>query len=185
MNDNTYYASLGRRFVALFLDGLVLAIPAAFATHVLPFIGGFIVFLFYGPVFESSVLRATPGKYWMGIQVVDIQGRRISFASALIRNLIKVFSSAILFIGYIVALFSNRKQALHDMLADTVVVYGRGTHPVGEAWLESARDLFGTKVFKNSGDAISQIERLQSLREKGAISDEEFEREKKRILGNH
>jgi uncharacterized RDD family membrane protein YckC len=51
-----------------------------------------------------------------------MQGRRISFARASGRYFGKILSSAILMIGYIMAGFTAKKQALHDILADCLVL---------------------------------------------------------------
>ena len=182
METNAYYASLGSRLVAFFLDCLVLAIPCAIASHVIPFVGGLVILFFYAPVLECSQMRATLGKYWMGIQVTDLQGRRISFQSALIRNLVKLFSTGILFLGCLVAFFTSKKQTLHDLLADTVVVYGRDEQPIATAWENSVRGIFGGEVFQRPSDTISKLERLQRLREKGTITEEEFQAEKRKIM---
>jgi uncharacterized RDD family membrane protein YckC len=82
----------------------------------------FLVQLFYYALFESSRLRATPGKMALGIVVTDREGRQVSFARALGRNLGKILSGLILSIGYIMAGLTARKQALHDMMADCLVV---------------------------------------------------------------
>lgn len=76
----------------------------------------------YFSAFESSRSQATPGKMALGIIVTDGQYQRLSFARALGRNLGKILSNMILMIGYIMAGFTARKQALHDMLADCVVI---------------------------------------------------------------
>ena len=54
--------------------------------------------------------------------VTDEQGRRISLARALGRNLGKVLSTACCFLGFIIALLTQRSQALHDLLASTLVL---------------------------------------------------------------
>ena len=181
METNLYYSSLTRRMVAFFLDCLILALPCAFASHLIPFVGGLVVWFFYAPVLESSELRATLGKYWMGIQVADLQGRRISFQSALIRNLVKLFSTAIFFLGCLVALFTSKKQALHDLLADTVVVYGRNEQSVTGAWENSVRGVFGSEVFHRLPIHL-EARAASGAPEKGAITEEEFQAEKKKIM---
>src|SRR5215472_15473954 len=74
----------------------------------------------YEAAMESSSKQATLGKMALGLKVTDEQGRRISFARATARYFSKIIS-AILFIGYIMAGFTARKQALHDMIAGTLV----------------------------------------------------------------
>ena len=181
-NTTAHYTSFGRRFIALFLDALILALPCAITAQAIPFLGAVLIFIFYAPIFECSRLRATPGKYWMGIEVADLQEERISFQVSLIRNIAKLFSSALFFLGYVVALFTSKKQSLHDLLANTVVIYGRHEYSVVDAWVETIREVFGSKIFKNSTDPLSKLERLQILREKNALTEEEFQKEKDKLL---
>jgi uncharacterized RDD family membrane protein YckC len=70
---------------------------------------------------ESSSRQATLGKMALALKVTDLEGRRISFARATGRHFAKFISGAILLIGYIMAGFTDRKQALHDMIAGTLV----------------------------------------------------------------
>jgi len=83
--------------------------------------GPSIVILIYQSAMESSKYQGTLGKMLVGIKVVTSEGEPISFANALGRNLGRILSS-FLFIGYFMVLFTDRKQALHDMMADTLVV---------------------------------------------------------------
>jgi len=76
----------------------------------------------YFAMMESSVYQATLGKMALGLQVTDRQGNRIGFARASGRFFGKIVSGMILLIGYMMAGWTERKQALHDMLADTLVV---------------------------------------------------------------
>jgi uncharacterized RDD family membrane protein YckC len=72
----------------------------------------------YWALLESSALQATPGKRALGLVVTDLQGRRISFARASGR----FFPGMILWIGFITIAFTEKKQALHDMLAGCLVL---------------------------------------------------------------
>jgi uncharacterized RDD family membrane protein YckC len=76
----------------------------------------------YEALMESSSYQATLGKLAVGIKVCDLYGRRISFARATGRHFGKILSGLILLIGYIMAAFTERKQALHDIMAGTLVV---------------------------------------------------------------
>jgi uncharacterized RDD family membrane protein YckC len=76
----------------------------------------------YFTIFESSSLQATPGKMALGIIVTDLSGNRISFARANGRYWGKILSGLTLGIGYIMAGFTRKKQALHDIMAGTLVV---------------------------------------------------------------
>jgi uncharacterized RDD family membrane protein YckC len=59
----------------------------------------------------------------LGLKVTDLEGRRISFLRATARHFAKIVSGMILLIGFIMAGFTERKQALHDMIAGTLVVH--------------------------------------------------------------
>jgi len=61
----------------------------------------------------------------LGLIVTDMDGRRISVLRALGRYFAKFLSGLILFIGYIMVAFTDRKQGLHDLLASTLVVKGK------------------------------------------------------------
>jgi uncharacterized RDD family membrane protein YckC len=71
---------------------------------------------------ESSASGNTFGKRAVGIRVVDLQGQRISFGNATGRYFGKILSALIVLIGYFMAGFTARKQALHDMMAGTLVI---------------------------------------------------------------
>lgn len=74
---------------------------------------------------ESSPTQATLGKMTLGIIVTDTEGKRVSFGRATGRHWAKIISGLILFIGYFMAAFTSRKQALHDIIADCLVVVKR------------------------------------------------------------
>src|SRR6185437_15822792 len=79
--------------------------------------------LLYYSIWESTKYQATPGKMAVGIKVSDIYGQRPTFLRALSRNFCKIFSSAILYIGYIMATTSDRNQALHDKMTSCVITH--------------------------------------------------------------
>jgi len=81
----------------------------------------FIGYAIYEVVLESSASQATLGKRIFDLKVTNLDGNRISLARALGRHFAKYISSVMLLIGFIVAGFSARKQALHDMIARTLV----------------------------------------------------------------
>jgi uncharacterized RDD family membrane protein YckC len=86
-------------------------------TFLLVVAGGWL----YEAFLESSSYQATLGKMIFGMKVTDLQGNRISFARATGRHFAKILSTMILFIGFIMVGFTERKQGLHDMLAGTLV----------------------------------------------------------------
>ncbi|MFC1717629.1 RDD family protein [Candidatus Poribacteria bacterium] len=76
----------------------------------------------YSALLESSPKQATLGKMALGIVVTDIDQERISFGRATGRYFAKIISGLTLCIGYIMAGFTEKKQALHDMMANCLVV---------------------------------------------------------------
>ncbi len=138
------YAGFWRRLAAIFLDGLIIgAVAAALGLPVVAPAGvgrvsieplGIVLAWLYFALMESSAKQATLGKMALGIIVTDEQGRRISFARATGRHFAKILSALTLLIGYLMAGFTRRKQALHDMLAGCLVLK-KGEHVVtGQAY---------------------------------------------------
>jgi len=76
----------------------------------------------YFALMESSALQGTLGKLALGLKVTDMQGQRISFARATGRYFGKFVSALIFCIGFLMAAFTSRKQALHDLMAETLVM---------------------------------------------------------------
>jgi len=132
------YAGFWRRFVAAIVDGILVSILETIVAVVLTAILGSgtgaslayainLVLVFgYFAYMESSPRQATLGKMLLGIKVTDLEGNRVSFGRALGRNLAKIVSAIIFMIGYIMAAFTGKKQALHDMIASCLVVQGKG-----------------------------------------------------------
>ena len=57
----------------------------------------------------------------MGLVVTDMNGQRITLLNAIGRYFSKIPSALILMIGYFMQPFTEKKQALHDMIAGTLV----------------------------------------------------------------
>jgi uncharacterized RDD family membrane protein YckC len=101
-------------------------VMALFAPFFMALLLGWIVFFIlqwlYFAVMESSPRQATFGKSVMSLRVTDAEGQRISFGHATGRFFAKLVSGMVpLGIGYIMAGFTERKQALHDLIAGTLV----------------------------------------------------------------
>jgi uncharacterized RDD family membrane protein YckC len=77
----------------------------------------------YHALMEGSEWQATLGKKALGLVVTDMGGQRVSFARATGRHFAKMITNLIpAFIGYIMAGFTAKKQAVHDMLAGCLVL---------------------------------------------------------------
>lgn len=137
------YAGFWVRFLAAFLDILVLgagvilfifAIAALLAYSgresllydrlALPLFYSVIIFITvsYYILMESGEDGATLGKRWLNIKIIDASGNQLTITRALARLILRVFSFALLTLGFLIQPFTRRKQAMHDLLAHTVVV---------------------------------------------------------------
>jgi uncharacterized RDD family membrane protein YckC len=101
---------------AAFMGPIILGYFLAFALFV-------VVQWLYFAGMESSARQATFGKAAMSLRVTDLEGRPLTFGHATGRFFAKIVSGLIpLAIGYIMAGFTEKKQALHDMIAGTLVL---------------------------------------------------------------
>jgi uncharacterized RDD family membrane protein YckC len=76
----------------------------------------------YYALFESSAAQGTLGKQALRLRVTDLSGRRISFARATGRYFAKIVSFITLCVGFVMIAFTGRRQGLHDLIAETVVL---------------------------------------------------------------
>jgi len=112
-------------FAVGFTLGLMMALSGIQDQEMLAAVGyvlGIVVQWLYFTLTESSEWQATPGKKMIGLKVTDMQGRPIGFGRANGRYWGKILSAVPLGIGFIMAGFTEKKQALHDMLAGTLVI---------------------------------------------------------------
>ena len=127
-----FWIRLGAHFVDGFIVGIGMMVIAfvwvlAFgmqATSVANDMLGFVMLAvgqIYHAYFVSSAKMATPGKRLCGLYVTDLEGHRLGFGRALWRNVAALFSYLTLYIGFFMAGFTERKQALHDKIAGTLV----------------------------------------------------------------
>ena len=139
------YAGFWLRFLAVIIDAILIEfviIPVSFMVGVvvgvagaggdravvqaiagvLGGLSGLLIYWLYFALFESSAKQSTLGKRLLNLYVTDLAGNRISFARATGRHFSKLISSATLLIGYMMAGFTEKKQALHDMIAGTLVM---------------------------------------------------------------
>lgn len=140
------YAGFWLRAVAFFIDTLIISFiftmiasydpdsfivfpnantPSAFALPQ-PTLRGFLVLFVimwcYYAFFEASSWQATPGKKALKLYVTDLAGRPITFWRASIRFFARKLSELTFLVGYALAGFTEKKQALHDLLAGCLVL---------------------------------------------------------------
>lgn len=119
------YAGFWRRFLAHIIDAAILFIPMIIidsAFDQFGFIFNIILIWQYYAFQESSSYQATLGKRALGLKVTDMKGKRISYGRATGRYYASFISALILCIGYVMIAFTKKKQALHDKIAETLVV---------------------------------------------------------------
>jgi uncharacterized RDD family membrane protein YckC len=129
-------AGFWRRCAARLMDSLIVGAVSALLTALLrlafgadvalSWVGdleGFAVGWLYVALQESSAAQATLGKRAMGLKVTDEHGERIGFGRATFRFFAQILSVAIAGVGFMMAGWTARRQALHDKLAGTLVVF--------------------------------------------------------------
>jgi uncharacterized RDD family membrane protein YckC len=129
------YAGFWIRFAAILIDAVILSICYSIVAYLfmdgfsdpepplLPMLLLIVAGIGYFTGMESSSRQGTVGKMAVGIKVGNAKGEQISFANALGRYFSKIISGAILYIGYMMAGWDPKKQALHDKIANTYVFY--------------------------------------------------------------
>jgi uncharacterized RDD family membrane protein YckC len=140
------YAAFGMRLIAFVIDSVILGVVFAVIVSIyptqlmivpevsaqnrlaLPELTGLglivvpgLMWIYY-TLFEGSAWQATPGKRLLGIYVTDLVARPLTLSRASFRSLGRLVSCFTLYLGFIAALFTPRKQALHDLLAGSLVL---------------------------------------------------------------
>jgi uncharacterized RDD family membrane protein YckC len=135
------YAGFWVRACALLIDSLILWVPlmlvavagmwltqdshsylARRGEGLLRLIAMFGAWLYFAGM-ESSSRQATVGKGMFGLIVTDEAGRALSMGRASARFVSKIISAIPIYLGFMMAGFTGKKQALHDLISGTVVVY--------------------------------------------------------------
>lgn len=122
------YVSVGPRFLALLIDGVIVGVVTGLLSFLLrnsPGAAGGIVGLLaiaYFIVMEATQ-GATLGKMALGLRVVKMDGSPISWSESIIRNLLRIIDGLFAYlVGAILIWNSPLRQRLGDRLAKTVVV---------------------------------------------------------------
>jgi uncharacterized RDD family membrane protein YckC len=139
--SNYIYAGFWERFAASTIDsclgglanlligfvlGLILTVGginvASLRAQAFFYLLGIVVMALYYVLMESSTKRATFGKQLLGLEVADLNNNQISLGQGAGRYFGRWISILIIGIGYLIQPFNTKKQALHDMMAGTVVI---------------------------------------------------------------
>ena len=117
---------------SLLVFGATLGEGAGIGMFFLVLILAILATILYKPIMEASDYQGTFGKYALGLKVVDKNGQKINMSSSFVRTILWIIGSQafLLCLGVIMVGFTEYKQGLHDILADTYVVTNHWAGPV-------------------------------------------------------
>jgi uncharacterized RDD family membrane protein YckC len=138
-DDRAAYAGFWRRFAAYAIDYAVVLSGSVALGAAAPRIGlagdasrlSLLVlagYFLYCTLLESSPWQATLGKRALRLKVMNRRGERIAFARAALRFVAKLLSVLTLCLGFLLIVVTRRRQALHDLVAGTLIAHD-GTAP--------------------------------------------------------
>ncbi|WP_413289143.1 RDD family protein [Bdellovibrio sp. HCB337] len=200
MNSTTVeYAGFWRRLGGTLIDGVIVGlISIVFSLLRLESVGlSLLLAVLYQPFFEASELQGTPGKALLDMRITDMNGNRITFKKSLIRYAVRIVSSLFVCIGYLFMLFTEKKQTLHDLAAETLVVRG-DIKDVNyfQAWYNQVLEVLGMvdKVPQKRAStpevggtstmqaSPSDLAGLYELYQKGILTEAEYNQKREELL---
>lgn len=137
------YAGFWQRFAAVFIDGFIISaatlllfavlgvvmavsgganMGAMMGLIALSYLASFVISAAYFTLMEAGERGATYGKRALNLRVTDVEGNRITTGRALGRWFGHWITNLTCYIGYVMQPFTEKKQALHDMISSTVVI---------------------------------------------------------------
>jgi uncharacterized RDD family membrane protein YckC len=150
--DQSAYGGFWRRVIAVVIDGFLLNIlmsplylgwvwPVMMSagrtrpddldpTQAMAIVGTCLGFLVVGGLIEtayfafleSSTQQASLGKLALGLKLTDLEGARITLGRAVLRRVARTLTAFTLGIGFLMMLWTKRRQTLHDLMAGTLVL---------------------------------------------------------------
>lgn len=184
------YAGFWIRFSAVVIDTLVLLPVVAIygliseENYAFAYLVNLIISWLYGALFESSKWQSTPGKKVLGLQVNDIHGHRISFGRATGRHFAKWITGCTLGIGYLMVIWTERKQALHDKIAGTLVLIKN--NDLALVSRNTARDASYTELVVTNVDKVTPANQwvLAGFDSGGHVVRVSFDADDRRLYGS-
>jgi uncharacterized RDD family membrane protein YckC len=73
----------------------------------------------------ETLFGASPGKLLLHLRVTGLDGRRIGFKKATGHTFARILSFVPFLTGYLMAVFTEKTQALHDLFAGCIVIPAR------------------------------------------------------------
>lgn len=112
------------RFVQFLISFFVVYIPGKFATLIFAnLVLMFVIDAAY-EIIMTAKYGGTVGKLLLNLRVIS-NNKNISYWRSTGRYFAKFLSAAVMYIGYVMIAFTKKRQGLHDLLADTTVVYSK------------------------------------------------------------
>lgn len=119
-------AGFWRRFAAVFVDGVILAVISFILEAVLHSVGSILALLVglaYFSLLEGGPRGQTIGKSALGIRVISLaDGAPIGYPRGAIRWIGRIVSEIVIFLGYLWMLWDRESQCWHDKFAGSIVV---------------------------------------------------------------
>ena len=118
-------ASIGSRFIALIIDGLLLGLvdtAITVFTGPLGLLASVLLGIGYQWYFLTQQDGQTPGKMLLDIRVVKADGSPLTGPDAAIRYIGYLVNSLVFFVGWFWAFFDNQRRGWHDLFTRTLVV---------------------------------------------------------------
>ena len=146
------YASFSKRTFSYLIDAIILII-VSFPFIIIfdsVFFLSILLFIAYYTFTEASNLQASPGKKILGLKVTDMDGNQLTIGRSFIRQISKLLSS-IFYVGYILALFTEKKQALHDLISNCLVMEVKETIQKDTRVESKSQNMFEEAIRSNSG----------------------------------
>ncbi|MFC0557944.1 RDD family protein [Halalkalibacter alkalisediminis] len=104
------------------IDGLLSLGPYSFETFL-----GAVVFFFYFAIM-TKLYGQTIGKMVMGLKVISTNDEHLKWSQIVFREGVGRLLHQVFFLFYVIYVmvaFTEKKQGLHDIIADTFVIYDR------------------------------------------------------------
>jgi uncharacterized RDD family membrane protein YckC len=127
-------------FIALAIAiNMTVAIASPYLAMAVMFLLFFLIWWFYGVLFETFMNGQTPGKYMVGLRVLSDTGEPINGMQATLRNLLRAADLFVPVVGLVVMSLNKKFQRLGDIVAGTIVVIEERQWLTGVAQLEDPR----------------------------------------------
>lgn len=128
------YAGFWRRFLAVIIDSILLGILFYFLRTIMPYgfygyRGGYFAFqaipwiiniIYFATMHRMS--GQTLGKKVMGVKVIRYDGSLVTWPQSFGREIAKILSGLIIYLGYLWMLWEKERRTWHDLIAKTHVV---------------------------------------------------------------